>query len=184
MAIQHQEPTDKLEVNGLGGNDAFSAAALAAGAIALALDGGAGDDSLAGGRGVETLLGGDGNDSIDGNGGNDMALLGAGNDTFVWDPGDGSDTVEGQAGSDTMLFNGADAAERIDAVRERRAAALLPRRGEHHDGHERRRAVDFRALGGADMVTVNDLTGTDVSTSRSTSPAHLGGATGDGQPDR
>ena len=30
VAIQHQEPTDKLDVNGLGGNDGISAAALAA----------------------------------------------------------------------------------------------------------------------------------------------------------
>ena len=40
--------------------------------------------------------------------------MGAGYDTFVWDPGDGSDVVEGQSGSDTMVFNGANAAERID----------------------------------------------------------------------
>ena len=126
VAIQRQEPTDKLDVNGLGGDDAISAAALPAQTIALTLDGGAGNDRIAGGRGIEALLGGDGNDSIDGNGGNDVAFLGAGDDIFVWDPGDGSDTVEGQDGTDTLLFNGANVAERIDAVRQRPATALLP----------------------------------------------------------
>jgi hypothetical protein len=44
--------------------------------------------------------------------------------------------------------------------------------------------VDFNALGGADSVTVNDLSGTDVSDVRLDLAAALGGATGDGQPDR
>src|SRR5439155_10304030 len=114
VAIQHQEPTDQLVVNGLAGKDQISAAGLAAQAVALTIDGGAGDDTLAGAKGIETLLGGDGNDTLDGNGGNDLALLGAGDDTFVWDPGDGSDTVEGQAGADTLRFNGANVAEHVD----------------------------------------------------------------------
>src|SRR6266516_1849039 len=58
-----------------------------------------------------TIDGGPGNDTI--NGGNDLAFLGAGDDSFVWDPGDGSDTVEGQDGSDTLVFNGANADERV-----------------------------------------------------------------------
>src|SRR5215208_3036608 len=102
IAIQHQEPNDRLDVNALGGDDAVSAAALAPQAIALTLDGGTGDDAIAGAAGVELAFGGDGNDTIDGNGGNDTAFLGGGDDTFVWDPGDGSDVVEGQDGADTM----------------------------------------------------------------------------------
>src|SRR5205814_5273086 len=58
VAIQHQEPNDRLAVNGLGGNDAISAAALAAQAIMLTLDGGTGDDTIAGARGVEVDFGG------------------------------------------------------------------------------------------------------------------------------
>ncbi len=106
VAIQRSERSDELTVNGLGGNDRLSSAALTA-QVSLTLDGGAGEDTLTGGQGIETLRGGDGNDSLDGNGGNDLGLLGAGDDTFVWDPGDGSDTVEGQEGADTMIFNGA-----------------------------------------------------------------------------
>ena len=100
---------------------------LAASAIKLTVDGGAGNDTIAGGAGNDVLVGGDGNDSIDGNGGNDVALLGAGDDTFVWDPGDGSDIVEGQDGTDTMVFNGANIAEQFDLSANGSRAPVHPR---------------------------------------------------------
>jgi Ca2+-binding RTX toxin-like protein len=184
VAIRHQEPTDGLAVNGLGGNDAISAAALAAQAITLTLDGGTGDDTIAGARGVETAFGGEGNDTIDGNGGNDAASLGAGDDTFVWDPGDGSDTIEGQDGVDRMLFNGANLAEKIElSANGNRLRFTRDIAGITMDtnGVER---VDFNALGGTDLVTVNDLSGTDVGGVNVDLAGTLGGVTGDGQPDR
>src|SRR5262249_58874665 len=91
-----------------------------------------------------------------------MASLGAGNDTFIWNPGDGSDTVEGQAGFDTLVFNGANINEKIDIsangsrVRFSRDVANITM---DLNGVER---IDFHALGGADNITVNDLTGSDV----------------------
>ena len=108
------------------------------------------------------LLGGDGDDFIDGNRGNDTILLGAGNDTFQWDPGDGSDVVEGQAGTDTMVFNGANIAENISLSAN--GQRLLFTRDIANivmdvDGVEQ---VNFNALGGADHVVVNNLTGTAV----------------------
>ena len=131
-----------------------------------------------------TLLGGYGNDTIDGNRGNDLAFLGAGDDTFVWDPGDGSDTVEGQAGSDTML---------LQRREHRRAASTCPPTaagcGSSATSPPSRwtptasRRVDFNALGGADTVTVNDLTGTDV-TSVNADLAGASAAAGDGAADR
>jgi Ca2+-binding RTX toxin-like protein len=184
VAIQHQEPTDALAVDGLGGNDAISAAALAAQAITLTVDGGAGDDTIAGAKGVEAAFGGDGNDSIDGNGGDDAAFLGAGDDTFVWDPGDGSDTIEGQDGVDTMLFNGAAGSEQVDLSANGNRLRFFRTQGNvtmDTAGVER---VDFNALGGADLVTVNDLSGTDVGSLNVDLAGSLGGATGDGQPDR
>jgi Ca2+-binding RTX toxin-like protein len=183
VAIEHQEPNDALAFNGFSGNDAISAAALAAQAITLTLDGGTGDDTIAGGKGIETLLGGDGNDSIDGNGGNDLALLGAGDDTFVWDPGDGSDKIEGQDGTDTMRFNGANVSEQVDLSANGSRLKLFRTQANitmDTAGVER---VDFNALGGADLITINDLSGTDVSNVNVDLAGTLGGATGDGQPD-
>ena len=152
--------------------------------IPTTIAGGNGNDLIAGGKGVERLLGGRGNDTIDGNGGNDVALLGAGADTFIWDPGDGSDRLEGGAGSDTMVFNGAGASEHVDLSANgsrlrffRDVANITMDTG----GVER---VDFNALGGADVVTVNDLTGTGVKRVRVDLAGTLGGIAGDGQADR
>jgi hypothetical protein len=44
--------------------------------------------------------------------------------------------------------------------------------------------VDFNALGGADVATVNDLSGTDVNSVKIDLAGALGGATGDGAADR
>ena len=156
---------------------------LSGGSGAGTLIGGNGDDSLFGGNGDEKLLGGNGNDSIDGNKGNDVAFMGNGDDTFVWDPGDGSDTIEGQQGTDTMLFNGANIAEQVDLtanghrLRFHRDIANITM---DTDGVER---VDFNALGGADVVTVNDLSGTDVRDVTVDLAGALGGTTGDGAAD-
>jgi Ca2+-binding RTX toxin-like protein len=152
--------------------------------IRTTLDGGPGDDNLSGGSGVETLVGGDGNDRIDGNKGNDLALMGAGDDTFVWDPGDGSDTVEGQDGSDALLFNGAGVAEHVDLsangnrLRFFRDVATITM---DTAGVEQ---VDFNALGGADLVTVHDLSGTDVERVNVDESSPAGSGIGDGQADQ
>jgi hypothetical protein len=184
VAIRHQEPADQLFVEAVGGNDSISATGLAAGAITEFLDGGDGNDTIAGGPGAETLLGGNGNDSIDGNGGNDRAALGAGGDTFVWDPGDGSDTIEGEDGTDTLVFNGAAASETV-ALSGNGDRLLFSRQPGNitMDTHEVERVV-FNALGGADAVTVNDLTGTGVTSVDLDLAGALGGSAGDGQTDR
>jgi len=78
--------------------------------------------------------------------------------------GDGSDIVEGQDGTDTLQFNGANIAEKIDLsangsrLRFTRDVANITM---DVDGTE---IVNFAALGGADTITVNDLTGTSVTT--------------------
>ncbi len=153
---------DTLTINALGGNDTINASAIAAGEIRLTIDGGDGNDTITGSAGDDTLIGGNGNDTVIGGRGDDVALLGSGNDTFTWNPGDGSDIVEGQDGVDTLLFNGSNANERIDIsangsrVRFTRdvASITMDLNGVEH--------IQFNALGGADTVTVNDLTGTDV----------------------
>ncbi|HEY7622402.1 MAG TPA: hypothetical protein VH834_21710 [Solirubrobacteraceae bacterium] len=153
---------ENLDVQGLGGADQISGQNGIAGLTKLTLDGGADNDALAGGDGDDLLLGGAGNDFVDGNRGADVARLGGGTDTFEWDPGDGSDTVEGDGGKDTLLFNGSNAAEKIDVsangprVRLSRDIAAVTMDLDAVEG------LTVRALGSPDTVTVNDLSGTDV----------------------
>ena len=165
---------DTLIVNGLGGDDTIDASGLRAGQIKLTINGGAGTDVLTGSAGDDLLNGGSGNDTMNG---------GDGNDTFVWNPGDGSDVLRGGAGTDTLLFNGADASETAvlsadggHAVFTRDVATITM----NMDDVE---TFDFNALGGADTVTINDLTGTDVKHVNVDLAGSLGGTTGDGQDD-
>jgi Ca2+-binding RTX toxin-like protein len=152
--------------------------------IPTMVSGGDGNDTLVGGSGAESLRGGGGNDSIDGNAGNDVAFMGSGADVFVWDPGDGSDVVEGQDGADTMLFNGAGVAEQVDLSANGERLRFFRDLGAITMDTNDVERVDFTALGGADVVTVNDLTGTDVKQVNVDLAGTLGGSAGDGQLDR
>ena len=175
--------TENLVVNMNGGNDSFSATGDLSALIKITVDGGAGNDTILGSNGSDLLLGGTGNDFIDGQQGNDVAHLGSGNDTFQWDPGDGSDTVEGQDGTDTMLFNGSGGGE-IFAVSANGGRTLFTRNLGNIvmdlDGVER---IDLNTLGSADSLTVNDLTGTDVTEVNVNLAGTIGGTVGDGQAD-
>ncbi len=174
---------DQLIVRGGGGDDTISASTLLAGNIKLTIDGGAGDDTIFGSRGADMLVGGAGNDFIDGQQGDDVAKLGAGDDTFRWDPGDGSDIVEGQDGFDTLLFNGAGISENVD-ISANGPRALFTRdiASITMDLNEIER-IDFNALGGADKIVVNDMTGTDVTLINLNLASTVGGSTGDGAVD-
>ena len=178
---------ESVSVKALGGDDRVridDTNGAFTNAIPTRIDGGPGNDTIAGGAGAETLNGGTGNDTIDGNGGNDVSDLGAGDDSFVWDPGDGSDTIEGNDGTDTMVFNGAAASETVDlSANGDRLRFFRNPANITMDTHGVEQ-VDFNALGGADTVTVNDLTGTDVSKVNVDLAGALGGSTGDGQTDR
>jgi Ca2+-binding RTX toxin-like protein len=174
---------DVLQINALGGDDTVSAGpGLATPPVALTIDGGDGADTIGGGDGADVLLGGDGKDTVNGGRADDVALLGTGDDTFVWNPGDASDVVEGQDGADRMRFNGSNVNEHVDLsangqrlrfTRDVGAVAM------DVDGVE---AVEFHALGGADTITVHDLTGTAV-TEAHYDLAGSDGVSGDGQAD-
>ena len=56
-----------------------------------------------------------------------------------------------------MLFNGANGAEQVDRPPNGNRLRFLRDLGNITMDTARRRAVDFNALGGADLVTVNDL---------------------------
>jgi Ca2+-binding RTX toxin-like protein len=175
IVVQARAGDDLIRIDE--GNGAFTDS------IPTTLNGGDGNDTIAGGKGIETLRGGPGDDSIDGNGGNDVAKLGAGDDVFVWDPGDGSDTIEGQSGTDTMVFNGAGGAEHFDLSPNGNRLKFFRDAGNITMDTHGVEQVDLNALGGADVVTVNDLTRTDVTRVNVDLAGTLGAATGDGQAD-
>ena len=153
---------DSVIINGLGGDDAISAAKLPAGAVALTLDGGIGNDVIVGSQESDILLGGEDNDSVTGGAGGDIAFLGTGDDLFLWNAGDGNDTVEGQGGSDTLRFAGANADENIDIAANGGRALLLRNVGAALLDLDDVERLEVRALGGVDNIVVGDLTGTDV----------------------
>ena len=103
VAIFHAESTDHLVVNGNAGNDLINASVLAAAAIVLTVDGGAGDDTIVGGQGADNLIAGDGSDIVIGGRGDDVAFLGGGLMFRLESKGEGSDVVEGQDGADQLL---------------------------------------------------------------------------------
>ena len=174
---------DALIVNGFDGDDTINAAALPAAVAKLTIDGGLGNDTITGSQGADLLIGGDGNDLVTGGRGDDVALLGAGDDRFVWNPGDGSDTVEGQAGADTLDFRGANIAEQIDiAANGERVRFVRDVAAITMDTNDVE-TIEFHALGGADKITVGDLSGTDVTKVAIDLAGTLGGAAGDGQAD-
>src|SRR5262249_35221613 len=127
--------SDSLIVNALGGNDTVDASGLVAGLIKLTVTGGAGNDTLTGSQG---------------------------GDTFVWNPGDGSDTIDGQAGLDVLNFNGSDAAENFVIARNGNGVRLTSDAGPVTMDLNAVEFLQLNARGGADTITVNDLTGTGL----------------------
>jgi len=166
--------TDSLTVKALGGDDTIDASALEAGVISLTLDGGDGNDFITGSQGDDLIIGGKGSD---------VAFMGDGNDTFVWNPGEGSDIVEGQDGSDTLQFNGANIDEKFDLSANGTRLRLSRDIGNvvmDVDGVE---TVNVAALGGADTITVNDLSGTAVAQVNIDLGSPPNNGTGDGAAD-
>jgi Ca2+-binding RTX toxin-like protein len=174
VTIDHADKTDLFVINGLAGNDLINAGSLAANKIGLQVLTGLGADTVIGSAGNDTVLGGDGDD---------VALLGAGDDLFVWNPGDDNDVVEGQGGIDTMLFNGANIAENIDISANGGRVDFFRNIATVTMDLNDVETIQFKALGGADTITVNDLTGTDAKLVAIDLAAALNGTTGDAQPD-
>jgi len=180
--VVNSDPTvENVSLSGLGGNDQLIGQNGLAAITSLTLNGGSGDDTLEGGDGNDLLLAGPGNDLVDGNIGSDVALMGTGSDTFEWDPGDGSDTIGGQGGHDTLQFNGSNAPEKIDLSANGSRLRLFRDVAAITMDAAGIETVNLRLLGSADTLTVNDLTGTDV-TSVGADLAGFDG-TGDGAAD-
>ncbi|MBR0670469.1 beta strand repeat-containing protein [Neoroseomonas soli] len=175
--------TENLVVNMNGGDDRFSATGNLAALIDIVVDGGAGNDTILGGNGDDVLLGGDGNDFIDGNQGIDVVFMGAGNDVFQWDPGDGNDVIEGQDGTDTMLFNGSGIGEIMEASANGARTRFARNVGSIVMDLNDVEKIEVNALGGADSIVVNDLSGTDVQEVHVNLAGAFGGSMGDAQAD-
>ena len=165
---------DTLSVNSLAGSDTINASALPDGVIRLVLNGG---------NDADVILGSQGDDLISGGRDNDTLLGGNGNDTFVWNPGDGSDVIEGQGGNDTLQFNGSNVSENISlSANGNRMRLFRDVANIVMDVHEVEQCV-INVLGGADTITLNDLTGTGVQGCRIDLSSIPGTGTGDGQVD-
>jgi len=173
ISVQGDQPTltntNEIDVFGGNGDDTISLEAPPAGQALLTtahLFGGIGNDTLIGGAGDDILDGGPGDDTVVGGKGADTAFLGAGNDTFTWNNGEGSDVVEGGGGFDTLVFNGnnnPNVLEQISISANGSRATLFREQGQvKMDLNSVERIELNDALGGADNITINDLTGTDV----------------------
>jgi hypothetical protein len=124
------------------------------------VDGGSGNDTITTGDGNDLIFGGTGDDMVDGGVGHDTAFLGGGRDTFKWDPGDGSDFIDGGDGFDTLLFNGANASETMSLSAVGTRAVFLRDVANIRMDMDNMEGLELNALGGADSITINDMTGT------------------------
>ena len=167
---------DALSVDGGSGDDSITG-----GSGNDILSGGAGNDTISGGDGVDLILGGRGNDFADGNRGNDTEIMGAGQDTAEWDPGEGSDGVDGGSGSDALRFNGANVNEKMSLSANGRHVVFLRDVAAIRMDMDSVEEFDLRTLGGADSVTVGDLTSTGTRRVNLDLSAQAGG--GDGAAD-
>ncbi len=164
VTIRHADPLrDHLTVDTRAGNDRIETPSVTL-PFELVQQGGAGNDTLFGSNGHDVQIGGDGNDFVDGQRGNDIMLLGAGNDIVAAEAGDGSDVLEGGDGTDNARLSGSSANElfRLTASGER--VRMSREAGSATDVAD---AADFETLsilsfGGADTVSVSDLSGTGV----------------------
>ncbi|MBX9628598.1 MAG: hypothetical protein K2X82_32675 [Gemmataceae bacterium] len=162
VTVEGAAAADELAVNTLGGDDRIEAGGVAAGLMTFTLDGGAGDDDLSGTAGNDVLVGGAGDDFLDGRRGNDVLLGGGGDDIAFWRAGDGNDRIEGGAGRDALTASGSTANERIalsaagDRFRFTRDVDDVTLDAGDLE------SVSFFSFGGADTITLNDLTGTGV----------------------
>ncbi len=181
LAIQGGQPTvantGEIIINGGAGNDNLSMNET---------NGPLPEASISGGDGNDILIGGSGGNFIDGGTGHDIVSLGAGDDFFQWNAGDGSDVVNGQGGRDTIVFVGSDDAEKFDISDSGIGSPFHRVRLTRDVGNVTMdlsgvETIDLNALGGADAITVNDTSATELSAVNL--DLHSSAGSGDGQDD-
>jgi Ca2+-binding RTX toxin-like protein len=159
---------ERVQVNGLGGDDEAVGSVGLAPLTSLELNGGTGADHLVGGDGADVINGGDDNDSLDGaagndrvsgDRGNDLMHGGDGDDVLVWNNGDGTDDNEGDAGIDTSEVNGAGQGDAF-TIKPDGARARFDRTNLVPFGIDiATEAIQVNALGGDDTLSVAPGTG-------------------------
>jgi hypothetical protein len=123
-----------------------------------------GNDSILGSDGNDQIVGDRGDDVVDGGKGTDTEILGSGSDLAVWKPGEGSDIVDGGSGTDALNFIGADGAETMALAANGIHAVLTRLPGSVVMDTVDVEVLDLHTLGGADVVTLNDVHGTALDT--------------------
>jgi Ca2+-binding RTX toxin-like protein len=142
---------------------------LSQNSVAVTYVTGGGNDTVIGTPFNDVIIGSSGNDRLEGRGGNDTLIGGPGNDqlfggdgvdTLVWNNGDGSDVMEGGDGIDQVVVNGSAVADVFTAsangarVSLNLGSAILDIAGVEQ--------LNLNTAGGADVVTLNDLTPTEL----------------------
>ena len=143
--------TERLEIEGLGGNDLINARRLDAGDIALFVSGGDGDDRIIGSQGDDVLVGDRGNDRM--NGGN-------GDDRMIWNNGDGSDRMNGGRGHDVAEVNGSeDDGDAFEAVENANGRVSFERTnlGPFSIKIAKTEVLELNGLGGDDTLDASGL---------------------------
>ncbi|MDP9188241.1 MAG: hypothetical protein M3O25_03215 [Actinomycetota bacterium] len=150
LGLSRVETLDAVTVQGGSGRDVLDAASFTG--AQLTLEGGANND---------VLLGGPQDDVIDGGRGDDVAFLGAGDDRALARAGDGDDTIDGQEGTDVVVADGDTSDEELLLTARGGRAQLLRASTPAIDTHSVER-LELAAGDGADSLTLNDLSGTDL----------------------
>ena len=143
--------TERLEIEGLGGNDLINARRLDAGDIALFVSGGDGNDRIIGSQGDDVLVGDRGNDRM--NGGN-------GDDRMIWNNGDGSDRMNGGRGHDVAEVNGSeDDGDAFEAVENANGRVSFERTnlGPFSIKIAKTEVLELNGLGGDDTLDASGL---------------------------
>ena len=175
---------DNITVFSDRGADTIDATGVAADTARLSLLSGGGNDVVLGGDGADVVLADAGRDVVDANRGDDDIDLDGGDDEIIWDPGDGSDLVDGGAGFDVMTFNGSGGNEVMAASALDDGLIFTRDLGNIRMDTERLEQLDVNALGGADSLTVDDLSGATIEIVTLNLAAALGAVGGDGSADQ
>ena len=154
-------------INAQGGNDGITGSDFA--------------DQINGGLGDDNIVSGGGNDHVIGGDGIEVAELGDGDDVFVWNPGDDNDVVDGEEGNDTLQFNGATVAEIYSIVPNGNRVQLARNVANVTMDLGAVEQINLALLGGADSVTLGDISDTSLSVLRADLAA--AGGTPDGLAD-